>query len=70
MQIEHKQLNFKALVGKTKDGHYQFRLTKPVSFVSGNFESFTEAHNAAYKLLDLVACTTNRGVKNGKELFA
>lgn len=70
MQIEHKQLNFKALVGKTEDGHYQLKLIKPIPFVSGNFESFSDAHNAAYKLLDLVACTTNRGVKNGKELFA
>lgn len=70
MQIEHKQLNFKASVGKTKDGHYQFRLTAPIPFVSGNFDSFTDAHNAAYRMLDLVACTTNRGVKHGKELFA
>ena len=70
MQIEHKQLNFKASVGKTKDGHYQFRRTAPLPFVSGNFDSFTDAHNAAYRMLDLVACTTNRGVKHGKELFA
>lgn len=65
MQIEHKQLNF-----KTEDGYYQFKLTKPISLISGKFESFNDAHDAAYKLLDLVACTTNRGVKNGKELFA
>lgn len=70
MQIEHKQLNFKAVVGKTEDGYYQFKLTKPISLISGKFESFTDAHNAAYKLLDLVACSTNRGIKNGKELFA